>query len=202
MENQQDVFKEATNIVIDTEKKTVKAEYNNRPYFIEYDKLYVFDDDPDHQVSGLPLPIQRTSDMCEVWDWWDSKSCMKHQFTHFEDPDSDFVKHIYFYLTQRLRSVGANIRDLVSVSYLTEKELEDEEFSEINVRFKTMETMLENGLKGQSSGAARNHRLNIQFALRDVNRLGVNLYDDIDDVEFHLYAKSRSIHRTEYSDQA
>lgn len=187
---------EVENIVVDYVNKTVKVKHKSTMYHIEYGKLHVFDDDENHAISGLPMPIERTSTRCEVWDWWDAKSCNLHEVDYIEDPESDFVKHVYFYQTLRRGSLSVKVKDLVSVSYLDESELVDDDFSEINARFKTIEMMGWHDIKGSVKRPGYRGRVNLLFDFRDVNRLGVNRYDDLDGVEFHLSAKSRAIHGT------
>ena len=114
---------------------------------IKFEELIIFSDEG---VSGLPTPITIPQKKYKVYDWFDVRSGMKHEYDFIED-ESDFVKEILFYPTERVDG-NQPFKDAVSISYLTEKQLKSYEYSDINARFKTLKMMKSAGIRGARNG--------------------------------------------------
>ena len=145
---------------------------------IHFDKLLVFSDDG---MQGLPAPVGKTNNIYEVIDWINVRSGMSHEHERLESK-SDFVRWVHFYPTDRLDGHHPNKKDAAAVSYMTEEQLEDPEWSDTYVRFKVLDMMRGAGIRGQSCGAS-NYALRIETALREVFPVGKNIYSDTQNVE-------------------
>ena len=88
---------------------------------IDFDELLVFDD---AGVHGLPPPREKIEEHYKVMDWFDVKSGTKHEYDCFFDEDEELVREIHFYPSERIDGTH-NKKDLVAVSYLNKKQLND-----------------------------------------------------------------------------
>jgi len=86
-----------------------------------------------------------------IYDYYDWRSGSLHEFENLEDKDNSFIKKIIFYSSERAR-VNNNVKDIVGVSFLNEKELENVEVSPSYSRLKILRMMRENGIKGRTTG--------------------------------------------------
>ncbi len=130
---------------------TLKASTgNSRLGRFEFNKLVIFDD---REVFGLPLIKERKVGKSRVVDWFDVRSGMEHQHDSFES-DEDFVKKVIFYPSDRFgnQKSGRVRKDLVSISYLDEKQINDFEYSDTMARFKVLQLMKDAGIKGARNG--------------------------------------------------
>jgi len=119
---------------------------NARMAKIHFNKLIIFDD---KNVHGLG--IHKIEDkIYKVYDWFDVRSGMKHDYDRIEDT-TDFVNHIIFYPSDRVAG-DHNFKDAVAVSYLTKDMLDSFEYSDINARFKTKYMMKQEGIRGARNG--------------------------------------------------
>ena len=125
---------------------------------IKFNKLTVFDD---FGVSGLGIPEENTSAKYKVYDWFDVRSGMKHDFNTLSS-DDDFITTILFYKTLRLDG-DHEFKDAVSISHLTKQELEEFEYSHINARFKTLYMMKEAGIRGARNGRDMNDKTKYKY---------------------------------------
>ncbi len=123
---------------------------NSRLGRFHFDKLIIFDD---NLVRGLPPIEQRVLGKSKVIDWYDVRSGMEHQHDFFETAD-DFVKEIYFYPSDRFgnQKSGRVRKDLVSVSYMDEDQVEGFDFSDTMAKFKILKIMKELGIRGARNG--------------------------------------------------
>ena len=161
---------------------------NSRMIQIKFGQLHVFNDE---NVLGFPEPIESLNKgMFKVFDWIDATSCTTHPHQYFETEDN-FVREIYFYPTERLDGNHPNKKDLVTISYLTEEQLRDYEYSDTYAKFKVLNIMKEAGIKGARNGRDmldktkyKHYALKVQPHKREVVSLQKNLYDDIEDIEF------------------
>ena len=117
-----------------------KFKYNFR-------KLIIVDDT---QISGLPRVIKQKSNVNRVIDWVNVRSGCRHDLDTLEDPDSNFVRKIYFYPSER--SDNPNLKDLVAVSYLTDKQIANFDFSDTMAKFKITKMMKAAGIRGARNG--------------------------------------------------
>jgi len=125
-------------LVITTKNlRVIKAEFN---------KLMVFEPE---QIQTLPDTIKTTKQPNRVIDWFNIRYGCRHNIEHilFEDK---FIKEIYFYPTNR--SDNKTLKDAVAISCLTDKQIEDFDFSEVMARHKVEHLMKEAGIKGPING--------------------------------------------------
>ncbi len=137
----------------------VSTEYSRFVKF-KFNELLVFHD---NNIEGIPTQKQETK--YEVLDWMNVKSGMMHPFDKIET-DSDFVSHIYFYPSNRIDG-NHDFKDLVSISYLSEAQLQDFNFSDTYARFKIEDLMREHGIKGKKNGRhSKNPSLSRHLAIK------------------------------------
>ena len=122
------------------------ATANARLVKICFNDLIIFDD---RNVHGLGV-YKIENKIFTVYDWLDVRSGMKHGYDQIEDT-TDFVNHIIFYPSDRVAG-DHNFKDAIAVSYLTKEMLQDFEYSDINARFKTLQLMKQNGIRGARNG--------------------------------------------------
>ena len=154
---------------------------------INVDKIIVFNS---AGVHGLPSPINIPEKKYKVYDWINVRSGLKHKFDWIEDT-SHFVKCIYFYPTDRI--AGDQVfKDACAISYLSEKELEDFEYSDINSRFKVLYMMKQAGIKGPRNGYDPNHKTKVKYrgvrietSHREVKLLNPLIYESTGNIEFN-----------------
>jgi len=158
---------------------------NARMAKIHFNELIVFDD---IEVSGLGTP-QIKDEKYKVYDWFDVRSGMKHEYDRIEDT-IDFVNHVIFYLSDRVDGEH-NFKDAVSVSYLTKEMLDSFEYSDINARFKTLYMMKQEGIRGGRNGRdprdQTKHKyraIKIQNAQREIIK-PKNIYESFGDIVFN-----------------
>tara|TARA_Y100000310_G_scaffold212856_1_gene213736 strand:+ start:1452 stop:2354 length:903 start_codon:yes stop_codon:yes gene_type:complete len=152
---------------------------------IRFNKLRIFDDE---NVSGLDIPT-KSSDMYKVVDWVDVRSGMVHAYDYFETED-DLVKEIYFYPSFRIDG-GADRKDLVVISYMNEEQLNDFDYSDTMVKFKTLNLMKEAGIRGARNGRDQNnpekykyYAVKIQTRKRELRKIKFSKYDDSENIFF------------------
>ena len=93
-----------------------------------------------------------SKDKHTVLDWINVRRGQKHEFDYMET-ESDFVKQLYFYPTERVKGAEASgYKDVISISYLTSDQLLDYNYSEFIVRKKVRARMEEAGIRGPKNG--------------------------------------------------
>lgn len=130
----------------------------------------------------------------KVVDWIDTRSCGLHEFREINDKKDNFVKQIIFYPSYRDpearlfdivksdKKYGDLTKDIQAISYLTEKQIEDPEFSPVYSRIKVKAMMLESGIIGKKKGFEnRPHKkaygqqrykgITLQFAKREIFKI-------------------------------
>tara|TARA_A100001515_G_scaffold145054_1_gene151609 strand:+ start:174 stop:1109 length:936 start_codon:yes stop_codon:yes gene_type:complete len=159
--------------VITTSARSVKATFN---------KMYVFDD---HGLSNFPCQqkINNKEVKYKVIDWVNVRSGTKHKYDYFKT-DDDFVREVYFYPSDRIDGNHPDKKDLVTISYLSEEQRNDVEYSDTYVKFKVLSMMKEAGVKGQSNG--RNPRDPTKKAYRSI-KLEPSLREIVElaEVDYH-----------------
>lgn len=150
-----------------------------------FNKLVVFDDE---KVFGLPAIKKKTTEKSRVFDWVNVRSGCSHSILHLHS-DGEFVKDIIFYPTDR--SDNRNLKDLVAISYLTDEEINDFNYSDTMAKFKIVEMMKEAGIRGARNGRDVNnperfkyYAIKIEPAQRIVERNVTKYYDSDDRFEF------------------
>lgn len=116
----------------------------------KFDKLIIFND---RDVFGLPLIKGREIGNSRVIDWFNVRSGMEHMHDSITT-DDNFVKEVIFYPSDRFgnQKSGRIRKDLVSISYLDENEINDFEYSDTMARFKILQLMKDAGIKGARNG--------------------------------------------------
>ncbi len=157
-----------------------------------YNRLRVFDTKGLHGLELDSLsdsPNFLPSAKFKVFDWFNVRSGCKHEHDHLYTGD-DFVSEIYFYPSERLDG-NHNLKDLVAISYLTEEQLNDIEYSDTYSRLKVRALMKEHGIRGTRNGRDpkrpgkyKYYAIRIESAMRDVYPLARQKYKDTDDVIF------------------
>lgn len=154
---------------------------------IKFEELIIFSDDG---VSGLPTPTNIPQKKYKVYDWFDVRSGMKHAYDFIES-DTDFVKEILFYPTDRVDG-NQVLKDAVSVSYLTEKQLASFEYSDINARFKTLKMMKGVGIRGARNGRDmldktryKYYAVRLENSHRELEMLHKSVYESTDVIKFN-----------------
>ena len=124
-------------IITTNNLRVIKASFN---------KLLVFDPE---QIKTLPEVLKTKKEPNRVIDWFNVRYGCLHELEHLSF-DNEFVKELYFYPTDR--SDNKKLKDAVAVSYLTDKQLKDFDFSEVMARHKVEHLMKEAGIKGPING--------------------------------------------------
>lgn len=135
---------------------------------VSFGELLVFDE---KGLTGLPEPVARTSDLVEIYDWFEMKNSplMENQTLDFS---KGFIEKFYFY--EKPTSRNTNYKNLVSKSTLSKTSASQEEHSELFARFKS-EELLSRHL-GKS--------MTLKSQKRDIIELGRSVYEPIKDVIF------------------
>ena len=110
---------------------------NNQKIVVKADKIVRFDE----SETGWYY----------VYDYFDWRSGSLHEFDSIDDEEDSFVKKIIFYSSER-EKVNNNVKDLVAVSFMNEKELQNVETSSVYSRLKVLRMMKESGIKGRTTG--------------------------------------------------
>ena len=153
----------------------------------KFKKCLVFSD---AGVSGLEIPTTFPEKKYKVYDWFDVRSGMKHEYDFIES-ESDFVKEILFYPTERVDG-NQPFKDAVSISYLTEKQLASFDYSDINARFKTLKMMKEAGIRGARNGRDmlnksryKYYAVKIENAKREAQLINKPVYQSNEIIKFN-----------------
>ena len=163
--------------------------HNSRLGRFSFNKLVVFDDTDLH---GLPAIRRQEIGKSRVIDWFDVRSGMEHQHDSFET-DDDFVRKVIFYPSDRFgtQKSGRVRKDLVSISYLDEAQVNDFEYSSTMARFKILKIMKDSGIKGARNGRDTNnpniyryYSPKIEATQREVFPDVKNYYEDDSRFEF------------------
>tara|TARA_R110000824_G_scaffold391002_1_gene588547 strand:+ start:3487 stop:4218 length:732 start_codon:yes stop_codon:yes gene_type:complete len=153
---------------------------NSRVFKIQYDKLYIFDD---QNVEGIKVSYHKGALSCRVLDWYDIQSCAHHDIKKLTS-DEDFVKEVHFV------EGGEYLKDrnLVAVSYLDHSRMQADEGLEIYVRYKVLDMMRTAGIRGRKNGinkeTGEHYRVSIKLAYKrrevvEIKDLISSEYDDI-----------------------
>lgn len=135
----------ATNLRITENQLSITTKYSRNVKF-NFNRLVVIND---NKIFGLPQLKKETREKNRVVDWVNVRSGCSHNILHLRS-DRDFVREIIFYPTDR--SDNRSLKDLVAISYLTDEELDDFNFSDTMVKFKVTEMMKEAGIRGARNG--------------------------------------------------
>ena len=166
-----------------------------RKYFLEYERICVFDD---YLVQGFLTPsILTQEETWEIRDWLDVKSGMKHDHQTLRS-DSPLVNKGIFYPSERIDG-NHDLKDAVAVSYLTTPQLENYEYSDINARFKVLHMMKKAGIRGTRngkdpiSGKPKHYSLKVLNSRREVVPK-LKKYESCDKISF-IYSSPNEVVR-------
>ena len=129
--------KEDTLIITTENLRVIKARFG---------ELVVFEPT---QLRTLPEVVREEKKDNKVIDWFNVRYGCKHELNTLHGKDN-FISRIHFYPTDR--SDNKTLKDAVSVSYLSEAQTQDLDFSEYMARFKVEHMMKESGIRGPNNG--------------------------------------------------
>lgn len=116
--------------------------FGKEPYFVRVKakKINYYDE---------PL-VEKENTIFEVVDWINVRRGMCHSYDFLESK-TRFVKHVYFYRSDRIEGEHDK-KDAVVLSYLKQKQLNDDGYSETYVRLKLLNMMKKAGIHGCKDG--------------------------------------------------
>ena len=91
----------------------------------------------------------------------------------------------------RIDGENFSLKDAVAISYLTGDQLQEFEFSDTYVRFKTLKVFKEAGMRGTANGHCpktqkpKHYALKIETTQRERYKLERNLYEDTEKIKFN-----------------
>jgi hypothetical protein len=171
-------------------ENVIKAITNNSRFArFRFEEAIIFDDKGLH---GLPNKLLKQADeKYKVIDWMDIKSGMRQEFDYFKTGD-DFVDEIFLYPSDRIDGENFSLKDAVAISYLTGDQLQEFEFSDTYVRFKTLKIFKEAGMKGAANGRCtknpektKYYALKVETTQRERHKLERDLYEDTEKIKFN-----------------
>ena len=112
------------------------------------ESVRIFDD---KQVQGLSQKISGEEKTFNVYDWINVHSGTTHSLDFIADISGSVIEEIIFYPSDRIDG-NHNKKDIVCVSSMTERQLNDYRFSDTYVRFKVESLMKEAGIRGARNG--------------------------------------------------
>jgi len=115
-------------VIITLDNKKIEVAYNE---MIEFDK--------------------EKTDEIVLYDWFAVRSGARHQFNALADPTSEFCHTLLFHPSTR-KSTRTDMKDVCSLSTISENEIDDPYYSETYARLKTLRMMKDAGIRGQSNG--------------------------------------------------
>ena len=174
----------ARSIRVDDDKLlTVTTKNRSRVTKISYDCLWFFDD---HGVVGLP-PVYIPCELYRVTDWFNVRSGMKHEYQRILTPGDDLVREIYFYPSERIDGYHPEKKDLCAISFLDEEQIDQFKYSSTYAKFKILDTMKNNDIRGASNGicpkygTSKHYALKIEFDTREKERIEMHSYHVLDE---------------------
>lgn len=160
---------------------------------ITFDQAVIFDDE---KVIGLPIVDKQIKYKNIVYDWVNIVSGGSHEYDLLQYED-EFINTIHFYPSDR--NDNTRLKDLVSVSYLTDEQLIDFSYSDTYVKFKLLDLFKELGIRGARNGRDANrpghykyYAVKLEPSSRQVVRQVVNEYKSDERLIFN-YSKLEQI---------
>jgi len=102
------------------------------------------------------------------------------------------VDEIFLYPSDRIDGENFALKDAVAISYLSGDQLQEFEFSDTYVRFKTLKIFKGAGMKGAANGRCtknpektKYYALKIETTRRERHKLERNLYEDTEKIKFN-----------------
>ena len=164
--------------------------YNTTSAQIDFEKAIIFDGSG---VAGIQTVYQKKH---QVLDWMNIKSGAKQKKEiDLIESENNFVNEVIFYRSQR--SGNTNYKDCLAISYLSEKELREVEYTDTYAMFKVRQMMKAAGLKGQANGfydqypdKKRYYDIRIDPTKRQINRMVVSCYPDEENESIYFNSKT------------
>ena len=153
-------------------------------FSIDFDKCFVFDTKKLNCENEIK---KHHSQLYKVYDWIDTRSCSFHELSHIKSRDR-FVGELYFYETDRITG-RTNVKDIVSISYLSKEQLNDFNYSDTMAMFKVISILEKHGVKGprsgyQKSGKIKRGSIKLEPRNRDVVLVSENEYRNSKKIKF------------------
>ena len=125
------------------------------------------------------VSFDKKTDKYDVYDWFDTHSGGKHDLDFLENEGDEFISKILFFPSKRAQI--NNIKDVVSVSKLTEEQVTSINYSEGIARLKTLDTMKKAGMRGTKNGFNKrgiqlHYALKIEHSYREVKQVFDPMY--------------------------
>ena len=174
-----------SNVRIEENNLVKVVTQNSRVFRVQYDKLYVFDD---QNVEGMQASYQKDTLGYKVLDWYDIPSCAPHDIKKLTS-DEDFVREVHFINDEEY----LKDRNLVAISYFGPEGIKESEALEIYVRYKVLDMMKEAGIQGRKNGinkeTGEHYRISIKLAYdrREIIETKDLIPDEYDDIIINPY---------------
>ncbi len=164
------------------DENVIKA-FTDGPVYgaFRFDELIVFDDT---NLVGWKGTLKKKRKM-KVLDWINDRKSAPHDVVRLTG-SNDFVRDIYFYPSERMDGNPKKKRDILAISYLSEKQLTDVDYTDAYVRFKVLDMMKKAGMQGikngidARSGKSKRLSIRIETAEREVFSVPIEPFDEDD----------------------
>ena len=140
----------------------------------KFNKLIIFDDE---RIFGLPEVCEEHINPNRVVDWYAVRSGCRHDVDTLSSKEA-FLREVIFYPSDRFDGT-TTLKDAVSVSYLTDKELGSFEFSETYARFKLTHMMKEAGIRGARNGRIKEKPGKYRYYALKVEHINREIHQDV-----------------------
>jgi hypothetical protein len=155
---------------------------------VSFEELIISDD---YKISGLYHTDKKTSNLNYVLDWFEANRGCSHDLDFINGQD-EFVKKIFFYVTNRIR-YNKTKRDCVSISIIEDENLDLFEYSQTSVGFKTAKMMKDAGIRGKWDKTNNKFKsIKLTSQKRQIFPIGKNLYENTQNIKF-LYDHHETI---------
>lgn len=173
---------------IQIEPKVVKVFTSiGKQIHIEYNKIHLFSD---KNVQGIPNKLFSVEKENIIHDRFDIVRSPEVSIDFLETEDN-FVNKIWFVPTKRHER--KTVKDALSVSYLSDEQINDFSYSEIAARYKIMKIIKNSPLKKD---------IKLEHAERKVLTLRKNFYNDTEHVKFHEESEEDLLCQDYFTSQA
>lgn len=150
-----------------------------------FEQIKIFDD---FQLFNLPSTNTNNDSIYKVFDWIDVSVCT-HEFD-FIKFTTDFVNEIVFYPSRRSAVVNPKIKDIITISYLSQEQLREYDYSSVAVKFKVLYFLKLYKLRRKNwnkpDGTFQYKNAKIKMNKREIfPLLSGNIYNNEKDIEFY-----------------
>jgi hypothetical protein len=138
--------KDVHSLRLSDDKIIISNEYS-KIIEVAFEKCYYYGDE---NATGFVEKTDLDGATYICYDYIAFNSGGKHEIDYIRT-DNDFVSEIWFYSSDRIDG-NTPVRDACAVSQLSKQQLQDFDFSETMARFKTLQVMKDNGMRGKFNG--------------------------------------------------